>query len=242
MERMGREIFVLISGAWHGSWCWHKLIEPLQTAGHTVLASDLPGCGADGVPPAAVTLEMWTQSVCRILETQPQPVILVGHSRGGIVISQVAERLPQRVKQLVYVSGFLLRAGESVLRVLREEGSSPLLRIASLAADKQSWELDPRWTRGLFYSDCSEADAAYAQSRLVSEPAAPLMTPLKISDENFGRVPRVYIECLRDRVVPPTLQRKMQAALPCEHVFYLDADHSPFFSAAQALTARLKPS
>jgi pimeloyl-ACP methyl ester carboxylesterase len=239
---MSREIFVLISGAWHGSWCWHKLNEPLQAAGHRVLAPDLPGCGADDVPLAAVTLEMWTQHVCRILETQPQPVVLVGHSRGGIIISQVAEQLPHRIKRLVYVSGFLLRAGESVLRVLREEGTSPLLRVASLADDKQTWEVDPSQIRGLFYSDCTDADAAFAHSRLVPEPAAPMMTPLKVSDENFGRVPRVYIECLRDRVIPPALQRKMQAALPCGRVLCLDADHSPFFSAVQALTARLKPS
>lgn len=226
---MSKCSFVLVHGAWHGGWCWDKLIPHLQQAGHIALAPHLTGD----------TLESWVDQVCSVVEAQTQPVILVGHSRGGIVISHVAERLPDKIKTLVYLSAFLLRRGESVLRVLREEGSSPLLKHATLSADKSSWVLDKREIREMFYGECSDEDATLAQQRLIPEPAAPMMTPLRITDENFGRVRRIYIECLRDRAVPLSLQRRMQNALPCEEVRAIDADHSPFFSAPDELTAQL---
>lgn len=221
--------YLLIHGAWHGGWCWDKVMLRLQQAGQRVSAPTLTG----------QTLEGWVSQVCELIAMQPQPVVLVGHSRGGIVISRAAERLPDKIKTLVYLNAFLLRAGESVLRVLKEEGNSPLLRCATLSADKSTWVPDEREIRGMFYNECSDEDASFAQRRLVAEPAAPMMTPIAISEENFGRVPRVYIEGLRDRAIPLSLQRKMHAASEGNRVHSLDADHSPFFSAPEALTAQL---
>jgi len=173
------------------------------------------------------------------LTAQSGPVILVGHSRGGIVISQAAERFPDKVARLVYVNGFLLRKGESVLRVLREDDASPLLRHAVLTRDRSGWALDAAQSRSMFYGMCPSEDVEFAQSRLTPEPVAPLLTPVKITAENFGRVPRAYIHCLRDRAIPIELQQRMVAALPCEPVRTIDTDHSPFFSAPDRLTACL---
>jgi pimeloyl-ACP methyl ester carboxylesterase len=237
--RMARETFLLISGAWHDGSCWHKTAVQLERAGHTVVAPDLQSYGLDRTAPEAVTLEMWTQGICRLLDSHPGPVILVGHSRAGIVISQVAERLPGKIKVLVYVSGFLLRHGESVLRVLRDDGTSPLLRQATLAADKSGWRVTEEAMREMFYGKCADADIALACSRLRPEPAAPLMTPIQVTEQNFGAVPRMYIECLDDRAIPLALQKKMQAASPCGRVLSLPTDHSPFFSAPERLAAQL---
>lgn len=239
MERMARRTFVLICGAWHGSWCWYRVIARLQGAGHTTLAPDLPGCTADSAAAAAVTLESWTEFLCRIVESIPEPVILVGHSRGGIIMSQVAERMPLKIKSLVYVSGFLLRRGQSVLRMLREDGTSALLTSAVLSKDKNSWSIAENLLADLFYGECPRADVVLAQSRLVPEPAAPLMTPIRVSEENFARVPRVYIECLRDKAIPSGLQKRMYTALPCSRVLSLATDHSPFFSTPDELAEHL---
>ncbi len=65
-----------------GSWCWRNIMSELERHGHTVVARDLPGLGADKTPPAEVTLERYTQAVCGALLTEPQPVLLVGHSMG----------------------------------------------------------------------------------------------------------------------------------------------------------------
>jgi pimeloyl-ACP methyl ester carboxylesterase len=78
-----------------------------------------------------------------------------------------------------------------------------------------------------------------AQSLLAPEALAPLTTPIRISAANYGRVPRAYIECRRDRAVSRSEQRRMATAMPCQRIISMDTDHSPFFSAPDELTAHL---
>ena len=72
-------------------------------------------------------------------------------------------------------------------------------------------------------------------ARLRPEPNAPSFTPLHLTAERFGRVPRYYIRCERDRAIGPGLQGRMVEASPCRQVFTLDTDHSPFYSAPMEL-------
>ena len=67
------------------------------------------------------------------------------------------------------------------------------------------------------------------------EPMVVFGTPLRLSDDRFGKVPRAYIECLRDNAVPLALQKSMQSHLPCRPVLTLDTDHCPFFSSPSSL-------
>jgi pimeloyl-ACP methyl ester carboxylesterase len=106
--------FVLVHGAFHGGWCWYKIVPLLEAKGHRVLAPDLPGLGDDHTPLADLSLAAWTDSVAAKLHVLGTPVILVGHSRGGIVISEVAERVPEHVSALVYLTAFLVSDGESL--------------------------------------------------------------------------------------------------------------------------------
>ncbi len=106
--------FVLIHGAAHGGWCWYKVVPLLEKHGHTVLAPDLPGHGKDKTPVADVTLQLYVDSVCKLLDAQREPVILVGHSMGGGIITQVAEERPERIKWLVYLAAALPRNGQSM--------------------------------------------------------------------------------------------------------------------------------
>lgn len=238
---MSRNTYVLVPGAWHGGWCWARVARELELAGHRVVTPELPGCARGNEEPVAISLEDWVAAIGEVVGQQREPVLLVGHSRGGIVISQVAERMPDRVAGLFYVAGFLLRHRESVLRVLREEeGDSPFLRNVTLSPDGSRWLLAEGSAERLFYGECPAEDVQLALSRLGTEPAAPMMKPLQLSEERFGRVPRIYVECLRDAAVPLALQRKMQCRLPCRRVVALDTGHAPFLSAPAALTAALR--
>ncbi len=78
--------FVLVHGSWHGAWCWYKVIPLLEQAGHRLFSPDLPSLGGDKTPISAISLKTWTDSICQILDSQTQPVILVGHSRGSLII------------------------------------------------------------------------------------------------------------------------------------------------------------
>jgi pimeloyl-ACP methyl ester carboxylesterase len=84
--------FVLVHGAWHGGWCWERIVPLLGAAGHEVLAPDLPGLGADRTPFAADVLAQWADFVAGLVRGAAEPAVLVGHSRGGLVISEAAER------------------------------------------------------------------------------------------------------------------------------------------------------
>jgi pimeloyl-ACP methyl ester carboxylesterase len=231
--------YLLIHGSWHGGWCWYKVLPRLEKAGHSVVAPDLPSLGTDRTPIAQISLDTWTDSVCQLLDAQTEPVILVGHSRGGILISQAAEQRPDKVKTLIYLAAFLLRNGESLLQVAQEDSTSLVLPNLVIAEDQSSATVREAALTEAFYGGCSEEDIALARLLLVPEALAPAATPIRITEANFGRVPRVYIACLRDKALPPALQKKMYTALPCQQVISLDADHSPFFSAPEALVTHL---
>jgi pimeloyl-ACP methyl ester carboxylesterase len=231
--------YLLIHGAWHGGWCWHKVVARLERAGHRVIAPDLPGLGRDRTAVNRVSLGLWRDYVCGIIDAQPEPVILVGHSRGGVVISEVAEHRPDRIRTLVYLTAFLIRDGECLFDLAQLDHSSLVPANMVMSDDKVSSTMKDGSLRDAFYGECQEDDVALARSLLLPEPTLPLATAVRVTDGNFGRVPRVYIECLRDRAIPPALQRQMHAALPCRQVLALDTDHSPFFSRPDELTRHL---
>ena len=87
---------VLVHGAFGGAWSWEPVIPGLEEAGHTVQALDLPGSGEDQTPVADVTLHAYADRVCEALASGP-PAVLVGHSMGGVVVTQAAARTPAQV-------------------------------------------------------------------------------------------------------------------------------------------------
>ena len=231
--------YVLVHGAWHGAWCWYKVISRLRKAGHTALAPDLASLGRDRTPVSRITLQRWTDDICRLLDVQDAPVVLVGHSRAGAVISQVAEARPEKVRVLVYLAGYLLPDGESVSLRAQQDAVSQVGPNMVIAEDRRSWTLREGAVRDALYGDCADEDVVLAQSLLTPEPVAPLATAIRISDARFGRVPRVYIECRRDRAVSLSEQRRMYGAMPCRQVISMNTDHSPFFSAPDELVGHL---
>lgn len=231
--------YVLVHGAWHGGWCWDKAVPLLEKQGHKAMAPDLPGHGSDRSPISEVSLRAYADRVVKVLEAQSEPVVLVGHSMGGIVISQAAEYRPERVKTLVYVCAFLLRDGESLLQIAQGDTEALVLPNLVMTDDQSSATVRDEAIKEAFYGDCSDEDVARAKSLLVPQAAAPFATPVRTTAENFGRVPRIYIECLRDRAISPSVQKKMYTALPCQRVISMDTSHSSFFSAPEELAAHL---
>ena len=227
---MQRHTFVLIAGAWHGAWCWTKVAPRLAAQGHRVLAPELPATGADSTDPSRVTLEGWARFVVETIARETERVTLVGHSRGGIVISRVAELAPERLRRLVYVSAYLLPAGSSLAEAARADADSLVPPNMIPAVGGVTCTLRADVVRDALFGHCTDEDYAFALGHMTPEPLKPLVTPLKVTAERFGNVPRAYIECLQDRTVTLAAQRRMQTLLPCEPVHTLDSDHSPFLS------------
>jgi pimeloyl-ACP methyl ester carboxylesterase len=162
-------------------------------------------------------------------------VVLVGHSRGGIIISAVAERIPERIRKLVYLAAFLLPSGRTLADEANAIEDSLVPPNMIPAQSGLTCTVRASVLREAFYGKSSNEDATFAISRLGQEPLKPLVTPLELSTARYGRVPRTYIETTRDRAVTPRAQTRMQSVLPCDPVFTLDSDHSPFLSQPEAL-------
>lgn len=174
--------YVLVHGAWHGSWCWQKLAPHIKAEGHVVDALDLPG-GNDRTQISEVTLKKYAERVRQRIESAEESVILVGHSMGGMVITQVAELVPHRIAILVYLAAFLPRDGQS-LQQLAEGDHKTLVRHNMIINKKQGSSIIAEHARrNAFYGECDYEDVTSAVSRHVPESLAVIGTPVRITDQ-----------------------------------------------------------
>lgn len=226
--------FLFVPGAWHGGWAFDTTRTGLEALGHRVIAPDLP------TENGKATLDRWAALIADLAGRQAEPVILAGHSRGGVVISQAAEVAPQAVRALVYISAFLVPSGSSLND---QVGAAPRNEVfaagLSPTPDGLSLALTPEAAMATFYNRCLEDLARMFARRLAPEPMQPMDAKLALSDGRFGKIPRHYIECTDDRAIPIAQQRAMQAALPCASVTTLDSDHTPMLCCPDALVEAL---
>src|SRR5437588_12900158 len=108
---------VLVHGAWHGAWCWDRVVERLEARGREVVAIDLPGHGDD--PGPLTDLHGDADRVRSVLDRLDGDVLLVGHSYGGAVVTEAGTH--PAVRRLVYVAAFCLDDGESCAHALADD-------------------------------------------------------------------------------------------------------------------------
>lgn len=238
---MGRTI-ILVHGAWHGSWTWGKLKPHLERRSFTVIAPDLPGHGADKRP-EQVTLAVYADAVTDHLDALPldplrRPVWLLGHSMSGAVISEVAERRPERIAGLIYMSAFLLPDGTAMSRRMKEDSSSAAARHSIRMLDRAAVVMAEDGVRAV-YDGCTEQDIGHALEHMQPQPLAPFVTPVHVTGDRFGRVPRIFIECTLDKAITLDMQRRMQAGLPCREVITLASGHMPHVQMPERLAEAL---
>jgi pimeloyl-ACP methyl ester carboxylesterase len=233
--------FILVHGSWHGGWCFDSVRTLLEQAGHEVITPDLPGMGSDEAALRAVTLQGWADFVSGVCNDAKQsPVILAGHSRGGLVISQTAETAPDALDALVYICAMMLPNGMSRADFKAMEGPNPAFdAIITSVANGAGTVVDQK-RAGLVFAQLSPPETvAAAMARVVVEPHGPRSSPLRLTQERFGSIPRTYIECTADQTIPLPSQRKMQELVPGAEVISLWADHSPYLSRPHALATAL---
>jgi pimeloyl-ACP methyl ester carboxylesterase len=214
-------------GSFHGAWCWYRIAAALESSSHRVTALDLPSAGIDPTPAVAVDLQAQAAAVLAVLDQLAEPVILVGHSAGGPVISTVAEARPAAVAKLVYLTAYLFENGASIASTLPRDPDS--LAVPNLVGTSDGLFVRLDRMREIFYGTTDDADVALARTLLKPIGLRTTFDPVRVGAA-FESVRRFYVECRRDRAVTPGFQRAMHTALPCERVFAIRSDHSPFFS------------
>jgi pimeloyl-ACP methyl ester carboxylesterase len=184
--------FVLVHGAWHGGWCWQKVIPFLEAAGHEVYAPTLTGLAERAAELAPdVGLVTHIQDVVGLLqEKNLHGVILVGHSYGGMVITGVVDQVPERIAHLVYLDTFVPRDGESMVDVSRI--ISWLLRRQA-RAHGDGWRVNPLGNYGV----TAEPDRSWVRSKLTPQPLKTFEQPLHLKNPAIvSTKPCTHIDCI----------------------------------------------
>lgn len=183
--------FVLVHGAWHGAWCWRRVQPALVRLGHVAHAVTLTGVGERAhLLSKAITLETHIADVAGLIDAEElQDVVLVVHSYAGMIGTAIADRMPQRIKHLVYLDAAIPEPGESW-----SARHTPATRDGRINAAKAS----PHYTLpppdpAIF--GLSGDDHAWVARRQTPHPAEPYTHPLAFSIERVASVPRTFIDC-----------------------------------------------
>ena len=231
---------VLVHGAWGGGWIWEKVVEPLEALGHRVEMLDLPGAGDDHTPLEEINLDLYAERICEVLGRSPEQAVLVGHSMGGMAVTQAASRCPGRVASLIYLAAFLPGEGQSLvgLTELPEGEGDHVQKTMVVSGDPPIAELSEENTIIAFYNLAPPEVAKWAAQMRRPQPAVPMLDPAKLS-EGYENIRRSYIHCTRDQANMPALQRRMMSERGVSPVIELDTDHTPHLSAPDELVRAL---
>lgn len=227
--------FVLVHGSWHSAWNWHKVVPLLEKQGHKAVAIDLPGMGRDKTLIAEVTLQTSVKKIIEVIDAADDKVILVGHSKNGILISQAAEYRPEKIEKLIYLAAYLIPNEKTQREYSMQDTEGVLKSYVDFHEAAQSTTLRPEIYKEGLYHDCNDEITELAKVLLSHEPFVSAITPLQLTEKNFDSIPRYYIECTEDRAVTPFIQRKMYTETPCKKVYSMATSHSPFFSKPKEL-------
>jgi pimeloyl-ACP methyl ester carboxylesterase len=186
--------------------------------------------GRDKTPIEEVTMELVVARICDLIDRIEGKVILVGHSKNGIMISQAAEYRPDKIEKLVYLAAYLIPNGKTQREYSMQDAHGVLKPYVAKHEASNSTTLGSEIYQEGLYHDCDSHITELAKVLLSHEPFVTGITPLQLTDHNFGSVPRYYIECTEDRAVTPFIQQKMYHDTPCKKVYQLPTSHSPFFS------------
>jgi pimeloyl-ACP methyl ester carboxylesterase len=216
-----RATLVLVPGAWHGSWCWEFLTPLLLARSLAVQALELPT--ATCATPVGLAED--ARHLSAALRRIDGPVILCGHSYGGMVIS-AADTRGADVRHLVYLCAYMTEAGESVDSSLRQCGERRPGHWIRPSSDGRT-RVDAERAGALFYNDCSESIRTWALAQLRPHWGRCLAECAEYP--SWQRHPSTYVACAQDQVLAPRIQRETYGAR-AQQLITLASGHSPFLS------------
>lgn len=231
--------FLLIHGAWEGAWSWKGTTAFLEKSGHRVNAIDLPGHGDDKTPTSEINMALYANRVKEELNRTEGQVILVGHSFGGFVISQVAEEMPEKVEKLVFVASAMPYEGKTAVEVFEEDEESEFLENLIFSEDKSTATMSRETILKVVFGGANEEQIDAILPKLVVQATKPFFERVITTAGNFGRVPKAYIETTLDRVISLKAQRHGQKVLGIDEVVTLEYGHIPLETAPKQLADAL---
>ncbi len=218
---------VLVHGAWHGAWSWQPVTRRLRSKRIDVVVPDLPGHGESTDPLG--DLDADAAAVTALLDAADGPVVLVGHSLGGAVITAAGHH--DAVRELVYVAAFAPDQGETVFG-LAEQYPNDHAEPPFVPNDDGTVSLTEYGLHHVLYHDASTAVDA-AANLVVPENPAKFTTEMGLPAWRMGS--STYVRCTEDRIVHPDLQTFMAKRADAD-VYDLECGHMPQFAHPDELT------
>ena len=209
---------ILVHGAWHGAWAWEPVLPLLRAQGIEPVTLDLPSAGNGG------DLQADAQAVREVVLADDRDTVLVGHSYGGMVITEAALELPT-VRHLVYLCAFMLDEGDALL------GAVDGQQLDWLEVDPDQCVSRVTTPEPIFYGDLPGDLAAAYSERLTTQTMASFAQPL--SGAAWKTIDSTYVVCTQDQAIPAAAQRVM--AKRATHCHEIDSSHSPMVSRPQVV-------
>lgn len=228
-------IFALVPGMWHGGWCWKKVTPLLRAAGHEVYGITLTGLGERShLRYPDIDLNTHVQDIINVLVYEDlQNVVLVGHSYGGTIISQVADRIPEQIGQLINIDGPIPMDGQNFIELMPDLWTD--FRARALASGDEWWApIIPEWTFG-----ANGADLDWMRSKLTAHPLKTWNTRFSLTNSAGLSIPRVFVHCIEG----VSSEEIVKTEKDCEgmdwHYRNLLSDHDAMITVPQELTQLL---
>lgn len=231
---------VLVHGALLTSSSFAPLQSYLQNQGYNVITIDMPGRVNDKVLPKEATLMAAVKKVCKVVEMQKDPVLLVGHSQAGAIITQATNNCGAYIKGLVYVAAVLPLSGEKVFDLLSEQDNRHFEMVAPIDNNTGLAKPDHKAPlKEFFMGDANDDDAKRAINNMVPEPIVLGDGVLNYDQVLFNQIPKFYIKTSKDLIISPETQDKYIKRQNIKNLYILDTGHSPFISQPHLLGKKL---
>ena len=218
---------------------WDRLRPELEARRVAHRCIDLPGHGSERRSPWSVSLVDYGDAVVAAARAIDGPVLALGHSSGGFVVSQAAGRSPEAFAGLIYLAAFLPRSGERLIRLATRDRGSQLPPAMRFEPWRCRIRLDPARADGALFHDCPAADRETGLASLEPNPMRPGLSRVKL-DARFDAIPKHYVFCTRDRAISPEHQRWMAGRTRLASTHELDCGHMPAYAAPAALADTLQ--
>lgn len=220
---------VLVHGAWSDGSAWNTVIPFLKAKGYNVTVVNLPGHGNDGTPFSEITLQSYVDVVKKAIGDNEQ-VTLVGHSMAGIVISRVAEEIPNNIKGLVYLAAYLPKNGQSLLDLAKMDAGSHVGKHLKIDEKSASAIIAKEGVIDVFFADAPADTQQKLADGVKPDPLMPFVTPVTLTEGNYGVVEKIYIYTTNDHAVSYPAQQAMVKNTKVKKEYILESSHTPFIS------------
>ena len=228
--------FILVHGALFTSSVWIGVQSYLQNNGYNVVTLDVPGRADDGIDPNNVTLSLAANKVCKVVEMQQSPVILLGHSQGGAIITQAVDQCGSRINGLVYVAAVVPLNGETAFQDLSNQDNANFDKCATFDAKANVVQINYNGPiKEMFMADATSIQSEQAIHNMVPEPANIGNETLHYDKHVFDSIPKFYIETQNDKIISLETQKKIEAKIKLNKIYSMQTSHSPFLSQPKLL-------